>query len=270
MSKIETFENQVAPDFNLSILNKSKIFIATPCYGGMVTEEFHRSIINLTNIMIFNKIDYLTMTLANDSLVTRARNTLASVFLAYKECTHLMFIDADIGFQWESVLRLIEHDKDVVVGAYPKKGIDWDTVYNAVSNDNSITADTLKEHSTNYALNFIINDDGTLVTENNLIKLKDAGTGFMLIKRSVFEKFINNYPEIKYINDINIDDQLSNEFYAFFDTSINEISKRYLSEDYTFCRRWQKIGGDIWLDPDIKLNHVGQYVFSGNTKALFK
>ena len=92
----------------------------------------------------------------------------------------------------------------------------------------------------------------------------------MLIKRSVFEQFINNYPEIEYINDINIDDQLSNKFYAFFDTSINEISKRYLSEDYTFCRMWQKIGGDIWLDPDIKLNHVGQYVFSGNTKALFK
>ena len=269
MSTIETFENQVSPDFNLPILNKSKIFIATPCYGGMVTEEFHRSIINLTNIMIYNKIDYLTMTLANDSLVTRARNTLASVFLAYKECTHLMFIDADIGFYWESVLRLIEHDKDVVVGAYPKKGIDWDNVYNAVKNEN-VTANNLEEYSTNYALNFIAKDDGTLITENNLIKLKDAGTGFMLIKRSVFEKFINNYPEIKYINDIKIDGLLSNEFYAFFDTSINEISKRYLSEDYTFCRRWQKIGGDIWLDPDIKLNHVGQYVFSGNTKALFK
>jgi len=269
MSTIETFESQVSPDFNLPILNKSKIFIATPCYGGMVTEEFHRSIINLTNIMIYNKIDYLTMTLANDSLVTRARNTLASVFLAYKECTHLMFIDADIGFYWESVLRLIEHDKDVVVGAYPKKGIEWDNVYDVVKNDN-ITADKLAEYSTNYALNFIVNDDGTLVTENTLIKLKDAGTGFMLIKRNVFEKFINNYPEIKYINDINIDDQLSNEFYAFFDTSINEISKRYLSEDYTFCRMWQKIGGDIWLDPNIKLNHVGQYVFSGNTKALFK
>ena len=269
MSKIETFEDQPSPDFNLSAIRKSKIFIATPCYGGMVTEEFHRSIINLTNIMIYNKIDYLTMTLANDSLVTRARNTLASVFLAYKDCTHLMFIDADIGFHWESVLRLIEHDKDVVVGTYPKKGIQWDTVYDAVKNEN-ITAENLAEYSTNYALNFTVNDDGTLVTENNLVKLKDAGTGFMLIKRSVFEQFINNYPEIDYINDINIDDKLSNKFYAFFDTSINEVSKRYLSEDYTFCRMWQKIGGDIWLDPTIKLNHVGQYVFSGNTKALFK
>ena len=204
MATIETFENQASPDFNLTILNKSKIFIATPCYGGMVTEEFHRSIINLTNIMIYNKIDYLTMTLANDSLVTRARNTLASVFLAYKECTHLMFIDADIGFHWESVLRLIEHDKDVVVGTYPKKGIQWDTVHDAVKNEN-ITAENLAEYSTNYALNFIVNDDGTLVTENDLVKLKDAGTGFMLIKRNVFEQFINNYPEIEYINDINIE-----------------------------------------------------------------
>ena len=202
MSKIETFEDQPSPDFNLSAIRKSKIFIATPCYGGMVTEEFHRSIINLTNIMIYNKIDYLTMTLANDSLVTRARNTLASVFLAYKDCTHLMFIDADIGFHWESVLRLIEHDKDVVVGTYPKKGIQWDTVYDAVKNEN-ITAENLAEYSTNYALNFIVNDDGTLVTENNLVKLKDAGTGFMLIKRSVFERFIDNYPDSKYSSQAN-------------------------------------------------------------------
>jgi len=269
MAKIETFSDQAGPEFNLPLLRNSKIFLATPCYGGMVTEEFHRSIINLTNVMIYNKIDYLTMTLANESLVTRARNTLAAIFLSYKECTHLMFIDADIGFHWESVLRLIEHDKDVVVGAYPKKGIQWDTVYNAVKNEN-ITAEQLEEYSTNYALNFATDDNGSLITENNLVKLKDAGTGFMLIKRGVFEKFINNYPEIEYVNDINVSSQIANKFYAFFDTSINETSKRYLSEDYTFCRMWQKLGGDIWLDPSINLNHIGYHIFSGNTKTLFK
>ena len=127
----------------------------------------------------------------------------------------------------------------------------------------------MEEYSTSYALNFIVEDGNKLVTEGSLIKLKDAGTGFMLIKREVFEKFINNCPNIEYINDINIDELLSSTFYAFFDTSIDEESKRYLSEDYTFCRRWQKLGGDIWLDPNIKLNHIGHHAFSGNTKTLF-
>ena len=76
--------------------------------------------------------------------------------------------------------------------------------------------------------------------------------------------------DIEYVNDINVDDTLTDKFYAFFDTSITEISKRYLSEDYTFCRRWQKLGGEIWLDPEIKLNHIGHHVFAGNTKTLFK
>jgi|TARA_B100001964_G_scaffold134689_1_gene148737 hypothetical protein len=269
MAKIETFENQATTaNVDLQKIQGSKIFIATPCYGGVVTEEYHRSMINLTNILIFNKIDYVTMTLANESLVTRARNTLASIFLAHDDCTHLLFIDADISFHWESVLQLIEHDKEVVVGAYPKKGIEWATLYNTVKSGNISVAE-MEEYSTSYALNFIVEDGNKLVTEGSLIKLKDAGTGFMLIKREVFEKFINNCPNIEYINDINIDELLSSTFYAFFDTSIDEESKRYLSEDYTFCRRWQKLGGDIWLDPNIKLNHIGHHAFSGNTKTLF-
>jgi len=270
MPKIETFDNQqLAADFDLQTLWDSKIFIATPCYGGVVTEEYHRSMINLTNIMIHNKIDYVTMTLANDSLVTRARNTLTSVFLQHNDCTHLMFIDADISFNWESVLQLIQHNKDVVVGAYPKKGIEWKAVYDAITIDN-VSVDEMIDYSTNPAVNFLVKDNNELIMDNGLIQLKDAGTGFMLIKREVFDKFISNYPEIEYVNDINVNDISTDKFYAFFDTSITEISKRYLSEDYTFCRRWQKLGGEVWLDPDIKLNHIGHHVFAGNTKTLFK
>ena len=269
MPNIETFSDEpVAQNLDLTKLHSSKIFIATPCYGGMVTEEYHRSMINLTNIMIHNKIDFVAMTLANDSLVTRARNTLASIYLTHKDCTHLMFIDADISFPWEAVLQLIQHDKDVVVGAYPKKNIEWEILHDAVVNEN-VSPDQLEEYSTSYALNFVVESNDKLVTDDSLIKLKDAGTGFMLIKRHVFDKFIAGYPDISYVNDINIGQNIALDFYAFFDTSISE-SKRYLSEDYTFCRRWQNLNGDIWLDPNIRLNHVGHHIFSGNTKTLFK
>ena len=124
-------------------------------------------------------------------------------------------------------------------------------------------------HSSSYALNFE-RTNNKIIQEGNLIKLKDAGTGFMLIKREVFKQLINHFPNIKYTNDINIHSHVSKDFYAFFDTSIDKDSNRYLSEDYTFSRRWQSIGGEIWLDPHIQLNHVGHHVYTGHIQKIIK
>lgn len=254
---------------DLQKIRNTHVFLATPCYGGLVTEPFHRSMMNFTNILQTNTITFTSMTLANESLVTRARNTLAAAFLERLKCTHLMFVDADIEFEWDSILKLLDYDKDVVVGAYPKKGIAWEDLHNDISAGIVPKHDT-ELYSTNYALNFEKTNDGKLISENGLYKLKDAGTGFMLIKRDVFNKLITNFPDIKYTNDINIQSSVSNNFYAFFDTSIDKDSNRYLSEDYTFCRRWQSIGGEIWLDPNIKLNHIGHHVFAGHIQKIFR
>ena len=106
---------------DLQKIKNTHVFLATPCYGGLVTEPFHRSMLNFTNILQNNSIPFTSMTLANESLVTRARNTLAAAFLERKQCTHLMFVDADIEFSWDSILRLLDYNKNVVVGAYPNK-----------------------------------------------------------------------------------------------------------------------------------------------------
>jgi hypothetical protein len=91
----------------------------------------------------------------------------------------------------------------------------------------------------------------------------------MMIKREAILKMIKAYPEFKYNNDVNINNEsLKDHFYAMFDTSIDPVDRRYLSEDYTFCRRWQEIGGDIWLDPSISLNHYGHFCFQGNPEAI--
>jgi hypothetical protein len=180
-----------------------------------------------------------------------------------------MFVDADIEFNWDSILKLLDYDKDVVVGAYPKKGIEWRDLHTDITAGLVPIQDT-ELHSTSYALNFETTDDGKLISENGLFKLKDAGTGFMLIKRDVFNQLIDKFPETKYTNDINIHSSVSNDFYAFFDTSIDKDSNRYLSEDYTFCRRWQSIGGEIWLDPNIQLNHVGHHVYAGHIQKIFR
>jgi len=256
---------------NLDEVRKCKFFVATPCYGGQLTEPYFRSVIKLMTFFNGHKIPLAFGTIANESLVTRARNVLLAYFLN-SDYTHLLFIDADIEFQVDDVLKLWYHNKDVAVGAYPKKGLNWTTIKEALKQDTEDKLDVTKipPYGADYAINFkfISREDKTIAIENGLIKLHDAGTGFMMIKRSTIDKMIKAYPDLKYKNDVNMSIDLKDQFYAFFDTMIDPIDRRYLSEDYTFCRRWQEIGGDIWLDPSISLNHYGSYCFQGNPKAI--
>lgn len=259
---------------SLDKVRESKFFIATPCYGGALTEPYFRSVIKLMTFFNGHKIPLAFGTIANESLVTRARNVLLAYFLS-SDYTHLMFVDADIEFKTEDLLKLYAHDKDVVVGAYPKKGVNWSHIKNAIAADpkKELSPQQIGALGSDYAINFKFNDIKTksVAVENGLIKLHDAGTGFMMIKREAIMKLIEAYPEIKYNNDVQMGGvDLKDNFYALFDTMIDPKDKRYLSEDYTFCRRWQEIGGDIWLDPSISLNHYGSFCFQGNPEMIIQ
>ena len=255
-------------------IRKNKFFIATPCYGGQLNEPYFRSVIKMMTFFNGHQIPLAFGTIANESLVTRARNVLVAYFLA-SDYTHLMFIDADIEFQTEDILKLYAHKKDVVVGAYPKKGVAWDKIRSNLidpANKDKVLSDRdVASFGSDYAINFkfVDKETKTIGVENGLIKLHDAGTGFMMISRAAILKMIKAYPEFKYNNDVNINNaDLKDHFYALFDTMIDPVDRRYLSEDYTFCRRWQEIGGAVWLDPSISLNHYGHFCFQGNPEAI--
>jgi hypothetical protein len=255
-------------------IRKNKFFIATPCYGGQLNEPYFRSVIKMMTFFNGHQIPLAFGTIANESLVTRARNVLVAYFLA-SDYTHLMFVDADIEFQTEDILKLYAHKKDVVVGAYPKKGVAWDKIRSNLTDpankDKNLSDRDMASFGSDYAINFkFVNKEAkTIAVENGLIKLHDAGTGFMMISREAILKMVKAYPELKYNNDVNIANaDLKDHFYALFDTMIDPIDRRYLSEDYTFCRRWQEIGGDVWLDPSISLNHYGHFCFQGNPEAI--
>jgi len=260
----------------LGLLRQKHIFIATPCYGGQLGEPYFRSMMRLA--ILFNKynIQYTVSTLANESLVTRGRNTLTSFFMENQQATHLFFIDADIEFNPEDILRMVAYDKPIVVGAYPKKAINWNSIIGAARNpDLNETEESIEGHSSNYVVNFdFVKDDNNNPTpqvqiEDNLVKLKDAGTGFMCIRKDVIQQMFDKHPEYKYVNDINVDQKFEPFMYALFDTVIDPDSRRYLSEDYMFCRTWQNMGGTVYLDPRTALNHVGHYTFRGNIRKLF-
>ena len=260
----------------LGLLRQKHIFIATPCYGGQLGEPYFRSMMRLA--ILFNKynIQYTVSTLANESLVTRGRNTLTSFFMENQSATHLFFIDADIEFNPEDILRMVAYDKPIVVGAYPKKAINWNSIIGAARNpDLNENEETIEGHSSNYVVNFdfVSDKEGNktpqVQIEDNLVKLKDAGTGFMCIRKDVIQQMFDKHPEYKYVNDINVDQKFEPFMYALFDTVIDPESRRYLSEDYMFCRTWQNMGGTVYLDPRTALNHVGHYTFRGNIRKLF-
>ena len=261
-------------EIHIQLLRNKHIFIATPCYGGQIGEPYFRSMMRFAILCNKYDIQYTVSTLANESLITRGRNTLVSFFMEHPEATHLFFIDADIEFDPNDLLRMVAYDKPITVGAYPKKAINWDSIITAARRNEEETSQTIEGHSSNYVVNFdfMKDEDGNPVPQiqirDNLIKLKDAGTGFMCIKKEVIQQLFDAHPELKYANDINVDQKFEKHMYALFDCIIDPDSRRYLSEDYTFCRRWQQQGGEVYLDPRTALNHVGHYTFRGNIRKL--
>ena len=260
---------------DLDFLRNTHVHYFTPCYGGMLTEGFFRSWTK-TNIM-YTKYDipYSLTTGANESLITRARCQMTAYFMANPKATHMMFIDADITFDPVDILHMIQWDKDIITGAYPKKSIGWNSVQ--VAADAGLRGTELEDTGAEYAVNYKAVDvekpDGTvakqLAVENGLVELHDGATGFMLIKREVIEKMIEAYPEMYFNNDLNLPEEVAKYTYLFFDCMHEPETKRYLSEDYAFCRRWQNLGGKVWLDPCVKLDHMGSYNFKGNISKMF-
>lgn len=229
-------------------------FFAVPCYGGQLTEAFFSSFLKLQIALHQAGMKYSLQTIVNESLITRARNTLVAHFLANPHATHLMFIDSDIRFEPESFFRLLEDEKDVVGGAYPKKTIDWASVKSKAS---SLSVGDLPIAGSEYAMNLLPAQGAEAIEP-----VRDLGTGFLLIRRDVILKMMKHYQDLRYRNTMIQDERYRDLFFSLFDTSIDEEGI-YLSEDYTFCRRWQKLGGKIYLDRRLKLDHIGTYAFHG-------
>jgi hypothetical protein len=252
---------------DMDYLREMNIFFATPCYGGVVTDQYFLSMFKLSQVLMQYGIKFRITTLRNESLITRARNILTAMFLEDKSCTHLMFIDADIEFEPDSIIRMLAMDKDVIAGAYPKKTINWDQVRRAAEQGKT----DLSEYGADYAINLKVQPGTNKVrTSMGAVEVLDASTGFFIVKRAAIEQMVEAHPELHYKNDSSIDSKFNPYCYALWDTMIDPEDRRYLSEDYTFCRRHQKLGGEIWVDPNTKLNHVGSFTFNGNLNNMIR
>ncbi|MDR3424577.1 MAG: hypothetical protein P4M13_05800 [Alphaproteobacteria bacterium] len=241
------------------------IVVGTPCFGGMVSQDYTMSLLNLSAAAPQEGFGVAVVMLGNDALITRGRSAIVAKFLDNPATTHLLFVDADISFSVEQVTRMLKFDKDFVAGLYPAKVIDW----NQLAQRFGHSKETLDEAGLSYVAALC---EGTEAKrENGFATGTYAGTGFQLIKRGVFERMIAAYPETKYkaLHAFPRPSQPSDHLYALFDCQIDPDTGVYLSEDFAFCRRWRAIGGEIWLDLNSRLEHSGSYTYRGNAAARF-
>jgi hypothetical protein len=238
-SPVDQNGGQQSIQVNIDYLKTTRVHICMPCYGGQLTESTFMSFIKWANVARQLGIDWTVETMTNESLISRARNTLTAKFLHTKESTHLMFIDADIGWEPWHLLVMLNAQKDVIGGLYPMKSLPIKWCVNGIP-------------------------DADQNDPSGLIEVTKTGTGFLLIKRDVFDK-LNAHPAVKsFTNDIGLDPVLNIYMKTYFDTAVRE--NRYYSEDWTFCENWRDIGGQVWVDKRVLLKHTGTYVFDYQTQ----
>ena len=249
-------------------LKTKSIFVATPMYGGMNHGLYAKACLDLQALCMAYGIQVKFSFLFNESLITRARNYLVDEFIHRSDCTHLLFLDSDIHFSPQDVIALLALDKDVIGGPYPKKAIKWRSVKKALQKNPDLDAQLLEKVTGDYVFNPVKGTAQFTVTEP--LDVLQIGTGFMMVKREVFDKYAEEFPHLHYkpdhIGQANFDG--SRYIHAFFDTVIDPKSHRYLSEDYMFCQNAREIGFKVWLCPWMKTTHVGTYGFQGDLPAV--
>jgi hypothetical protein len=228
------------------------LVIGTPCYGGMMCTEYAQSILALKEACLQNNIKMTCIFLGNESLVQRGRNTIAHHFLQMEDATHLMFIDADQKFVANDIARMIKADKGVIGGAVPMKGINW----------NRVRQGAVLNHQRLDLLTGIFNvnklDGHDMIDANLPFQVKHVGTGFMLIRRDVFEKL---KPHVGWYKNGGSSVDPEDQVYDFF--KVQNVNNELLSEDYNFCEMYREHGGTVWVAPWCELGHFGAYCFSG-------
>jgi hypothetical protein len=254
----EPNQDTVAPSAQVNLV------IATPCFGGQISVLYAASLLKLqTRIRSYKGLSLTVLFKDGDALITRARASLVSQFLDNPAATHLLFLDADMGFEPEQVLRLIECGADMCAAIYPIKRIDWATV--------KTTIEAARPNPGAAALKYVfeVDDPAAVIEKGGFLKVRYAGTGFLMIRRAALQRMCAHYPQLRYKRDHSIDAATaSDNRFALFECMIAEDGT-YLSEDFAFCKRWVDMGGEIWADLDSRLNHVGPMTFCGDLSSQF-
>jgi len=231
------------------------LVIGTPMYGGMCTSEYTQSLLNLSEAA--NKSEGVKLTtifLGNESLIQRGRNTIAHHFMELPDATHLLFIDADIKFRVEDIVKMIQADKSLIIGPVALKGYNWEEIRQAAVNGE----DDIGRTGGVFNINYLPGID--MVDENEPFEIEHGGNAFMMIRRDVFETLKPHTP-IYTNGGRSLPDGV--EIYDYFRVEINKDTNHLLSEDYFLCHSYRQVGGKVWCAPWVETGHFGSHLFNG-------
>jgi hypothetical protein len=246
--------------------DRVRLAIATPCFGGQVSSIYAASLFKLQRALrTVPEIELVVHLRDGDALITRARADLVALFLDDATATHLLFADADIGFEPDQVMRLLACGADVAGGAYPIKRVNWDKARKVIESNRPNTRSAVLD----YVLE--VDDPERIAVVNGFARVRYAGTGFLMIRRRVLERMCRHYAALQFRREHSVGDPLaaSPHRFALFECLIDQATGIYLSEDFSFCKRWTDMGGEIWADLTSRLDHVGPAIFHGDVATQF-
>ena len=230
------------------------LVIGTPMYGGMCTSEYTQSLLNLSESANKSGVKLTTIFLGNESLIQRGRNTIAHHFMNLPDATHLLFIDADIKFRVEDIVKMIQADKSLIIGPVALKGYNWDEIRQAAINGE----DDIGRTGGVFNINRLPGID--MVDENEPFEIEHGGNAFMMIRRDVFETLKPHTP-IYTNGGRSLPDGV--EIFDYFRVEINKDTNHLLSEDYFLCHSYRQVGGKVWCAPWVETGHFGSHLFNG-------
>lgn len=237
--------------------------IVTPSHDGKFFQNYVTSMLNFTVQAERAGMRMQVLMHQGESLVTRARNNCVAQFLANPQWTHLFWIDADIGFSAQAAFRLLLSGYDVAAGVYPLKRDNWPDGGVAEGTTQQLFEATFTRYTVNAKASETTSRVELDVQPDGFMKMTEAPTGFMVIRRAVFERLVASYPDLNYVPD-SIGEADQGLHYRFFDVMVDPVTRRYLSEDYGFCRLWSGLGESIYIDANSNLSHQGAKLYRGD------
>ncbi|MBJ2156176.1 hypothetical protein [Variovorax sp. IB41] len=237
--------------------------VVSPSHDGKFFQNYVTSLLNFAIESERAGMRMQVLFHQGESLVTRARNNCVAQFLANPHWTHLFWIDADIGFSAQAAFRLLLSGYDIAAGVYPLKRDNWPDEGVAAGTTQQQFEATFTRYTVNAKASELTSQVELEVQPDGFMKMTEAPTGFMVIKRAVFERLMASYPDLSYVPD-SIGEADLGLHYRFFDVMVDPETRRYLSEDYGFCRLWSGLGESVYIDANSNLTHQGAKMYRGD------
>jgi hypothetical protein len=236
------------------------IMVATPVHSEC-SIHYTQALLELQQLCIKNNIQ-ITFSLIKSSLVTQGRNLCVSAFLE-TDFSHLLFIDSDIYFDSRDIMKMLQKDKDVLSIPYPLKTIMWDKAIEKIKQGKIKTPNDLKSAFNTYPMK--VENSKDIKLDNGVMEVTHSPTGCMMIKRSVFDKMIKEYPDKGIVQKTVINGEYLDRpnMWNFFDTIHDPVTKTYMGEDFSFCKLWKDVGGKCHAYVDSTIIHIGEHQYEG-------